>query len=187
VTPRRCEVGTVIAHEAHEEHADYFPTDGVCVNVYRADHSTGGERAVAAALTASPPRDWREAFNVIERLLGRAFDDSETARPAPPSWLGRVLREFDWTSSASLREAAEFGGIHPAHLARAFRSHLGITPGAYRRRARINAASAQLLSSSASLAQIAAEAGFYDQSDFSHQFFAASGLTPGRFRSIFRR
>jgi len=63
--PRRCEVPPVIAHSSGEEHADYFSTDAVCINIYRADYPAKCGRAVAAALAARPLRDWRQAFEVI--------------------------------------------------------------------------------------------------------------------------
>ncbi len=183
--PRRCEVPAVIAHSSGEEHADYFLTDAVCINIYGADCPAERGRAVAAALAARPPSDWRQAFEVIESVMGRALNDAAPSKPIPPPWLQRVLCEFNWIGNAPLLAAAEYGGVHPAHLVRAFRTYLGTTPSAFRHRARIIEASFQLLTTSASLSQIAAETGFYDQSDFTHRFSDASGLPPGRFRSIF--
>jgi AraC family transcriptional regulator len=187
-SPRRCRAGTVIAHRADEEHADYFSSDAVCINIYgiEADRSSGCKRAIAAALAARGPCDWREALATVERALGAVRDDAFSL-PAPPVWLERLLRDFSWTGNVPLKAAADSARVHPAHLTRAFRKYLGTTPGAYRRQSRVDAASARLLTSSASLAQIAAETGFYDQSDFTNRFFEASGLPPGRFRSIFRR
>ncbi len=187
VNPRRCELGTVILHDAWEEHADFFRAEAICVNVYPRERAAGLDDAICARLATSRPRHWAEAFDVIAGVQTHDLHVAARRLKTRPPWLQHVLRHFAWTGRASLREAATCAGVHPAHFARAFRAYMGSTPSSYRRRERIAAASKLLLTTSESLACISADVGFYDQSDFANQFLEASGLPPGRFRSVFRR
>lgn len=89
--------------------------------------------------------------------------------------------QFD--QSISLLRIAETVGVHPAHLARMFRQHFQCTVGEYLRRVRLNHAALDLAGSSKSVVQIASEAGFYDQSHFTHTFKVHMGMTPTEYRS----
>jgi transcriptional regulator GlxA family with amidase domain len=77
--------------------------------------------------------------------------------------------------------------MHPAHFARAFRRHVGMTPGRYRRRERIRAASVLLLDSGAALTEIADACGFSDQSHLTNVFRETAGVPPNRYRGAFAR
>src|SRR5256885_155059 len=80
---------------------------------------------------------------------------------------------------------ASFGsdGAHPASLARAFRAHYGLSVGEYGRRLRLAGAAAELAGSETPLAEIAANAGFADQSHFTRVFRRHVGTTPARYRA----
>jgi AraC family transcriptional regulator len=67
-----------------------------------------------------------------------------------------------------------------------FRQQYGCTVGDYVRKLRLDFASRQLATSSASLAAIALAAGFADQSHFTKAFRRASGMTPAEWRRHFR-
>lgn len=101
-----------------------------------------------------------------------------------PVWLARardrILAEYH--SGISLRDLAIELQIDRARLARAFRHHLGCSVGEYVRRLRLSAAVEAMLSSERPLAQIAVEAGFYDQSHFGRAFRRRYGVSPSRFR-----
>jgi AraC-like DNA-binding protein len=155
--PFVCPAGTVVVHDAREEHADYFTAPTRCLNVELDD-------AVAQRLLAArrPP-------------------------PSVPAWLQATLDAFDWSGAAPLRDAARVAGIHPTHLSRAFRRHLGTTPQGFRQRARLRRASALLLETDASLTTIALSCGFSDQSHLTRTFGAALGLAPGAYRRTFAR
>lgn len=116
-------------------------------------------------------------------LLGRMsrWTAPETGRPR---WLGDVL-EFvheNLSRTISLQEVAAAAGVHPAHLTRVFRKHFGCTIGDYSRRLRLDRACAAMARGDKSLADLALEAGFSDQSHFSRAFKAYTGLTPGQYR-----
>lgn len=68
------------------------------------------------------------------------------------------------------------------HFARIFREETGLAPWAYVQEARLRKAKALLEDTDLSLAEVALEAGFYDQSHFTRTFKHAEGTTPGAYR-----
>ena len=74
-------------------------------------------------------------------------------------------------------------GLSTYHFARSFRAALGVPPHEYQLQRRIERAR-QLLRTRPSLtvAAIAVELGFADESHFRRHFKRVVGLTPGRFR-----
>jgi AraC family transcriptional regulator len=111
--------------------------------------------------------------------LGSAPDER-----SPPRWLQRVcdLLHEAFRHRLTLDHIAGSVGVHPAHLARAFRQAHGCTVGDYVRSLRIESASHRLRSSEESLAAIALDAGFADQSHFARTFKRQMGISPARFR-----
>ena len=118
-------------------------------------------------------------------LLGHA---SRSLTPMPlraPCWLNqaRDLLHGRFNDPLNLMEIAETVGVHPTHLARTFKKYFRSTVGEYLRKLRLDWAMKQLSESEDSIAEIAAAAGFYDQSHFSHQFKQHTGFTPAEFRA----
>lgn len=81
---------------------------------------------------------------------------------------------------------AREAGVHPVYLARAFRQHFGLTPGEFRRRARLDRAAALLRSGSAPLSEIALACAFADQSHLTRAFRAVYGIAPAAYRRTFK-
>jgi AraC-like DNA-binding protein len=81
----------------------------------------------------------------------------------------------------SLEQLSQLCGISPFHLTRLFREAVGLPPHAYLTHLRIAQAKQQLCQSN-SLAQIAIDTGFTDQSHFTKTFKAWVGVTPGQYR-----
>lgn len=186
-TPRSCTAGTVIVHGAGENHADFFQELGRIVNI-EIESTCSIDRAlclldawleVSTETSRSLRGVLRNAVHQIRRERGVASHK--------PTWLEHVLASFEWIEPIPLEEAARSADVHPTHFARAFRHHVGMTPGAYRRRQRANAASERLLSSTISLSSVAHVTGFSDQSHFSNAFRVATGMSPGAYRSAFWR
>lgn len=73
-------------------------------------------------------------------------------------------------------------GLSRSHFARAFRVTLGEPPHRWLLRRRIDHAKAMMLSSSASLAEIAISCGFADQGHFTRVFNGFVGTPPGSWR-----
>ena len=113
---------------------------------------------------------------------------SREANGAPettaPRWLLQVREQLhaQFAESLSLEEIARPAGVHPMHLIRTFRRHYGCTIGEYLRQLRVDFAARRLTASETPLAEIALEAGFSDQSQFTRTFKQITGLTPAQFR-----
>jgi AraC family transcriptional regulator len=103
----------------------------------------------------------------------------------PPAWMYHAYEAvMDSANNAclSIGDVAESAGVHPVHLARVFRDALGCTPGELLRWRRIDHACALLRQPGLSVAEIAADAGFVDQSHLTHAFRQRFGLPPGAWR-----
>jgi AraC family transcriptional regulator len=105
-----------------------------------------------------------------------------------PRWLEEARERIHAELSArpSLGGLAETVGVHPVTLARGFRRAFGCTVGEYIRSLRLERAAHQLAQTQMSLAEIALEAGFSDQSHFSNLFRHRTGLPPSRYRQVVR-
>ncbi|HET6342872.1 MAG TPA: helix-turn-helix domain-containing protein [Gemmatimonadota bacterium] len=106
-----------------------------------------------------------------------------------PEFVGRAheLLHDRFAEPIRIADIALEVGVHPSSLARAFQRHYRCTPGELVRGLRIELASRLLARPDLSLATIAREAGFSDQSHFSRTFKRATGMTPGAFRSLVSR
>jgi len=104
-----------------------------------------------------------------------------------PSWLLRAIELLHERLPANLtvERMAHEVGVHPVHMARVFRRCYGCSIGEYARKWRVEIATRQLATSASPIAEIAAAAGFADQSHLCRTFKAVSGLTPKEFRAIF--
>jgi AraC family transcriptional regulator len=112
-----------------------------------------------------------------------------SGRPKAPAWLGTVEEFLNASFFQPLRIAdiAEVVHVHPAHLARVFRTHHGESIGHRIRRLRLDWAIGQLVEGESSLREIAAQAGFAHQSHFSRAFKDYTGWPPAQYRQRLRR
>jgi len=124
---------------------------------------------------------------VLEMLVQCTRRRSRATGQAPP-WLGmaKEIVHERLSDSLSLSDVARLLGVHPAHLAKMFRSHYHCTLGDYIRALRLDRASELLVRSEQSLSATALAAGFYDQSHFARLFKRRFGVTPGVFRAGLR-
>jgi len=206
-----CEPATLMFHPPGYPHADVIgEAGGRCLTVALEDLLlTSLPDEAQQALEAGPARRvtprW-QVFGVraallavddrlddeVEELLLGLLADVAGARgiaipQAPPPWLGRVRERIhdEYACPLDLRALAHTGGVHPMHLARAFRAHFRCTIGEYVRQRRVEFACRALLASEESLSGVAYAAGFTDQSHFTTTFRRWVGMTPGRFRDQF--
>jgi AraC family transcriptional regulator len=109
---------------------------------------------------------------------------ARAVEPPMPAWLrqARALIEGHFAEPLPLAAVAERVGVHPVHLARSFRRFYRTTFAGYIRHLRIEFARRELAASSTSLSDIAASAGFCDQSHFSRLFKQYTGVTPAEYR-----
>jgi AraC family transcriptional regulator len=109
-------------------------------------------------------------------------------RGGRPGWLQDVVAALRTgaPTAPGLAELAVLAQVHPAHLARTFRSVYGCTIGEYTRTLRIARARDLLGSSPLAIAAIAAECGFADQSHLTRVFRREVGVTPAAYRRVIR-
>lgn len=80
-------------------------------------------------------------------------------------------------------DLAEAAGLSATQLERALRKAVGMSPKQLLIRTRLDEAMRRLDDTDLTLATIAGECGFYDQSSFTRQFQRAVGMTPGAYRT----
>lgn len=169
---------------AEVETESKLPAKGVCV----------GESAVplvrrllSEARGVDALSTWVSEELCLE-LLQRTGATRASTGSAVPAWLSRardLLRDSAFSfGPRSVGEIARELGVHRVHLARRFRAAFGLSPGEYVRRCRLDRAQRMLVGSAAPLAEIAAAAGFADQSHFSNAFRRQFGASPRAFRRI---
>lgn len=138
-------------------------------------------------LTLARPGDELEAQSrlalVRERLAGHLLDRLGTPPPVRDRRVARELRELldgHVVEGITLREAARRLHTHHTHLVRAFGREFGMAPHQYLTSRRVDLAR-RLLLGGMRAPDVAAAAGFYDQSHFSRHFKRVVGTSPGRY------
>jgi len=191
-------VGTLVSMPAEESHEDLFGREGASIVVVESDNGVESVSCFA---------DWGAMFVALRIARELALDDAfsslaveglalelaaATARGAVPRRPERWLSEAYELLHERFRElptAAQIAaqvGVHPAHLARAFRSHYRESIGGCVRRLRLEWAAVELVRSDTRLVSLAIEAGFVDQSHFTRAFKKQFGMTPARYRAAHR-
>lgn len=204
---RDCLSRALVLHPAGERHADEFPSRAaVCLNLHfdrswlhaLATRGDSFERSAVlftpatSAIGARLAREFRRNDDLspiaVEGLLLELF--AETARSSSagsraPAWLRKAhaIVTARFAAPPTLRALASEVGVHPVHLARAFRQHYSCTVGDCVRDLRVAFAKERIRSGCA-LAAIATEAGFADQSHFTRTFRLATGMTPAEYRRV---
>ena len=207
---RECGPATAVLHPPGEVHADHFLDAGGRIFRFEITDSAsdlylrrdiwdttelrnGRVRCLAARL-------YRESCNPdrFSPLAGEALAleiISEATRHGltrdnrgTPTWLAQAteLLHEALPESLTVQRIANVVGIHPVHLARVFQRRYGCSIGEYTRKWRVEVASRQLATSTRPIAEVAAVAGFADQSHLCRTLKTVSGLTPKEFRAIFR-
>ena len=126
-----------------------------------------------------PLREHLDAAWAQRGLSSWLRDHRREREPSP--LLTRFLSALPSLRDRTVREMARELGASKRSLERALKSELGLTPKRALRLARFQRAVRLLRSGSTRLAEVALEAGYFDQSHFSNEFRAFSGQTPSRF------
>lgn len=100
-----------------------------------------------------------------------------------------VIRHIEqrFADPIAMSEMAALAGLSSTHFNRRFQQLLRMTPTAYLRTVRIQAARRLLSTTSRALADLAHGTGFTDQSHFTRCFRESTGLTPADYRGRFRQ
>lgn len=158
--------------------------------VTHAGHLRDPRAQVAAARLCREIADPDDATPlVVEGLALWLLHDllDERLRPvhrSPPPFLRLACEHIEGAFHRSLTtsEISLVAGVDRWQLARAFRTYFSCTPGDYVRRRRIEITRLALADPDRSLAEIATQAGFFDQSHFCRVFRRIMGLTPLTYR-----
>jgi AraC family transcriptional regulator len=204
----RCEPatpGTVLLHPADDEHGDRFgPSGATCINVspsaawleamrkedlfgaYRAFHGDIALQMGNAIRCGLGARDTAGRL-ALEAATLALFSEAAPREPCcegSGAWVRRVCDDIRREPCAewSLAGIAATARVHPMHVARTFRRRVGVSLGQFVRAERLAWARAALSASDTSLATIAIDAGFYDESHFIRAFRRHFGATPGSYR-----
>lgn len=118
-------------------------------------------------------------------LAARVIRHGKLPNAAVPEWLFQAMEliRSQYSRSLSLSEIAAASGVHRVTLAVAFRHYLGRSVGTYITDLRVDHARRELQATHRPIAEIAQEAGFYDESHMGRVFRRRFGVSPGALRS----
>jgi AraC-like DNA-binding protein len=94
-----------------------------------------------------------------------------------------LIRDYlksHYAEAVSLSKLASVTNLSPFYLLRVFRKQVGCPPHEYQTQVRI-ARARKLIRKGHSIAEVALETGFFDQSHFSRRFKRIVGMSPGRY------
>ena len=103
-------------------------------------------------------------------------------------WLHKLIQILDneVEKSHSLTTLSERVFVHPNYMSRVFKENLGVTIGQYQMERKIKSATKKLFVEKNSIAQIASDCGFFDESHFIRTFKACNRITPHQFRLLLK-
>jgi AraC family transcriptional regulator len=196
---------------AGEAHSNVFGSQGAGVFVTAIDPAWIGHRleimsaeaekpriAPAGLLTGLALKIYREFRSpdalsdlIVEgaflELLGRWFREGFYKGRSAPLWLRQVrgLLHDSFREPVSLNQVAQAAGVHPSHAAREFRRAYGMTIGEYVRKLRVEFVAERLAlprRDTASLTDLALDAGFSSHAHMAAVFNRVIGMPPGQYR-----
>ncbi|QNK03039.1 helix-turn-helix transcriptional regulator [Dyella telluris] len=196
-----CRPGLLLSHPQGHRHANRFSPSGArCISMHLGDTAGAGVTRLLSEHRQLRLPEGDRLLARIERELRATDDAAPLALHAAvlelvalacradderrPAWLQRVLDRLhdDPLATPSLHELAALAGVHPSHLARSFQRAKGTSVGEYQRGLRIALARKALTETHDSIADVAALAGFTDQSHFARVFRRMTGETPRDYR-----
>lgn len=184
-----CEPGIAVIHGEWHMHADRFADSGGRVlNIWLPPGVVPprcGSVAVTLEVVEIEKLARREPSRAAAAVLEvwRSGGDTAVAGSDP---VHAFLRRIRRTPSARIADVAAQLGISREHLARRVKAQLGIGPSRLRGEWRFRVA-AELLARGESLARVAVEAGYADQSHMTRDIKARSGRTPGELGRLRRQ
>ena len=104
---------------------------------------------------------------------------SARALPTDVTWVAGRIESADGAISTGAMMESVTGS--PSRLSGAFREHFGLSPKRFARIVRFRRALELVTAERATLAEVAALAGYYDQAHFNSEFKLHAGMTPSAF------
>ena len=154
-----------------------FRRDRTASSIAHELHRKSQEETLGSALATE---------SLMHELLARADVGAEEHAP---EWLDQARRTLQLLFRRPLSgdSLARTAGVHRVHLARSFHRYYGVTPGQFLRTTRLHNALAALAESNLSIAEVALESGFADQSHLTRVFGRRFGVSPARYRRQVQR
>jgi AraC family transcriptional regulator len=194
--------GDVLLKSRHARHSDIFGATGALIAVlaFLDDDpfddlgASGSWRRVAGGSALRHAASFLDAAlagdgNAIA-VAGRDLlvTPSHMTPASPPAWLERLRGDLEEASlsSVSVSARAREAGAHPAHVSRLFRRCYGVSITDHAQTHSVRRALPALAEPHIALKDIAAAAGFYDQSHMNRVFRRVTGRSPGAHRAMFR-
>lgn len=111
----------------------------------------------------------------------------ESGAKAMPDWHGdmKAVTAYvnqHYAEDIRVSDLARMTPYREVKFIRLFKATIGVTPGQYILRTRLNAARRLLETTAKALGDIAADTGFFDQSHFTRHFRRSFGVTPSAYR-----
>ncbi len=204
---RRCEPGLAIFRPAGELHSERYDSGGgtyvsVALSAEACDQPTLqdvlarlGPDVRSPAIRALGSRladeilhaDRWSALSVqglsleIVAAMSRRTAEQHGRQPRFIASVCEMLRN-DRSTRWTLEGIAAVTDVAPATVSRAFRRHVGMSIGDYLRSLRVEEARRLIVSTERTLADIAAETGFSDQSHLTRSFRRVLGIAPSTYR-----
>ncbi|HZH44860.1 MAG TPA: helix-turn-helix domain-containing protein [Lysobacter sp.] len=178
--PHGCEPGTLILHPPFHVHGNRFGRTGArVVNLPWPALPPGRSRVLRVPHLGEALAVFRRAPERLPELVAECRDVAERG-VALPDWQAALVAELVG-GDEEIGTIARRLGVSPAHAARAVAASHGMSPQRLRAEARWQRALC-LLADDAALAEVAARAGFADQSHLTRACRRATGLTPTSLR-----
>jgi AraC family transcriptional regulator len=121
---------------------------------------------------------------IAARLFAEPVEPGADAKGLAPGQLQRVVEYLDahLPKRVDLAHLAALAGLSQSHFSRAFKASTGMAPYRWQLDARIRRAQGLLISTSASLDDVAEATGFADAVHFGRTFRKLTGATPAAWR-----
>lgn len=176
----RVEPGNALVHGAYSAHVDRISSRAAAVldlplPLGALASASRGRIADPDEVVRLSGKDRRDAV----RYFLDAFESADAMPGEMPDLLAEALRDGD---PPAIGEWAAAAALTREHVSRAFTRLYGVSPARYRGEARARSAWRMIVSGDASLAAVAADAGFADQAHMTRAIRSLTGFTPSGWR-----
>jgi len=176
----RVQAGDVVLHEAFEAHLDRFPKSGaVILNVplpaqcaFRSGVARVNDPDAIVRLVQEGDSEAAALLLWSTEIRHQDFQD----------WPDELAMSLAQNASVSLSGWSEAKGIPPWDLSRCFAKVFGISPSAFRARARTRQAWKAIRTTDTPLSAIAVDCGFADQAHMTRGVKSVTGHSPSAWR-----
>jgi AraC-like DNA-binding protein len=119
-------------------------------------------------------------LRLVAEFAAEAPADTRIERPRAKVMRARDFIVSNYSENISLTQLADIAHSSPYHFNRLFTHHVGMPPHAFHNQIRVERSKALILEG-VSIAQVAMQTGFFDQSHFARYFRRIVGVTPSTY------